>query len=420
MKKSNQNNASPYTSVLNGIKVIEVAQVAAVPMAGRHLADFGADVIHVEPRVTGDAWRTWRPGAPQPGKETTPDAYINYCWENFNRNKRSIALDLSNKHARAILNRLLTPADVFLTNLRSFERKRFDVEYDTLHKKFPRLVYGSLYGYGKTGPEKDYPAYDTISSWARTGVGSYFSNPGFPPFIGGAALGDNIAALGLAYGVALALYAREKTRVGQEIDVSLLHIGLYQLTYFISGVCSTGKDVADWGTPPREKSPNPLTLPYETKDKRWLLLSMPQSDRYWPKFCEALGKEELIGDARFFSSEKRTENCQSLFLILTEVFLIMDLSEWKTRLSGVIPYSPYQTFLEAVNDRQVRINKMIVPFKHPKHGPMDVIDNPVRLSEMPPTIRTPAPEIGEHTDEILLEYGYSHDEIQLFKNENVI
>jgi crotonobetainyl-CoA:carnitine CoA-transferase CaiB-like acyl-CoA transferase len=407
-------------SVLHGIKVVEVAQVAAVPMAGRHLADFGADVIHIEPPVTGDAWRNWQPGAPQQNVEGTQSPYINYCWENFNRNKRSITLNLATDSGREILYRLLSPADVFLTNLRSFERQKFQVEYNTLHQKFPHLIYGSLYGYGKAGPEKDAPAYDTISSWARAGLGYYFSHPGLPPFIGGAALGDTVAALGLALGVSLALINREKTGVGQEVDTSLLHIGMYQLTYFISGVCATGKDAKDWGTLPREKSPNPLILPYETKDNRWLLLSMPQSDRYWPKFCIAIGKEELIDDVRFFSSEKRTENSEALFRILTEFFLSRDLSEWKGRLSGAVPYSPYQNFLEAVADPQVRINNMLIPFEHPKYGRMEVIDNPVRLSDMPPTIRTPAPEIGQHTEEILLEYGYRRDDIERFKGEGTV
>jgi crotonobetainyl-CoA:carnitine CoA-transferase CaiB-like acyl-CoA transferase len=407
------------SSVLNGIKVVEIAQVAAVPMAGRHLADFGADVIHIEPPVTGDAWRTWRPGAPQTTDQDKQKSYINYCWENYNRNKRSITLNISKPGGKIILHKLLSTADVLLTNLRSFERKKFQVEYATLHPKFPRLIYGSLYGYGKAGPEKDYPAYDTISTWARTGLGKFLSYPNAPPFIAGGALGDNVAALGLAYGVLLALFAREKTGTGQEIDVSLLHTGLYQTTYYIAGVCASGKDPADWD-PPREKTLNPLILPYQTKDNRWLLLSMPQSDRYWPIFCQAMGQEDLIADSRFYSAEKRTENCESLIKILTELFLSKDLSECKSNLSGVVPFSPYQSFLEVVNDPQVRINNMLVPFQHPKYGKMDIIDNPVRLSEMPSTIRMPAPEVGQHSEEILREYGYSSEDIERAKNEGVI
>jgi len=248
-----------------------------------------------------------------------------------------------------------------------------------------------------------------------------FANPiQLPPSIGGAALGDNIAGLGLAFGVSLALFHREKTCKGQEIDISLLHTGLYQNTYFIAGVCSTGKAPEDWGTPPREKAPNPLILPYETKDGRWLVLAMPQSDRYWPQFITIMGKEELVTDPRYYTAEKRTENSESLVILLTDIFHSFTLTECKSRLNGVIPFSPYQTYLEAVNDPQVVINNMLVPFQHPKYGTMKVIENPVHLSETPATIRTAAPEIGQHSEEILLENGYSKKDIEQFQKRGVI
>ena len=407
---------------LDGIKVVAVAQVAAVPMAARHLADFGAEVIHVEPPATGDSWRTFRPGAVALASrvgEASEEEYIDYNWENFNRNKRGVAIDLSQKEGQGIVHRLLSRADVFLTNLRLYEREKFGLEYDTLHQLYPRLVYGSLTGYGKEGPEKNNPAYDTISYWSRAGAGHLFSTPIAPPFIDGGAFGDNVAGLGLAFGVMTALFVRERTGLGQEVDTSLLHTGVYQTTFFLAGAQATGLDIKDWGSRVREDARNPLSLPYQTKDGRWLVLAMPHPDRYWSKVCRAIGREDLEHDPRFQSFEPRIENHAALFHILEEVFLSKVLDEWKSRLVG-IPFSPYQDFLEVLKDPQARANDMFVPFDHPTHGTMEVIANPVKLSDTPATIRLPAPEFSQHTEEVLAEYGYGWEEISRFKEQGVI
>ena len=405
---------------LHDIRVVEVAQVAAVPMAGRHLADFGAEVIHVEPKSTGDSWRAFEPGKNAINMCTGANGYINYNWENFNRNKKSIGLDISTDLGYHILTRLLSNADIFLTNLRIFERKKYNLEYEILHAQFPKLIYGSLTGYGKEGTETNSPAYDSISWWARSGMGYLFSTPGVPPFIDGGAIGDSAAGFGLALGIMTALFVRERTGIGQEVDLSLLHTGIYQLSYYLSGSFSSKKDYREWGTLSREDTLNPLILPYETQDGRWLLLAMPQSDRYWAKFCQVIGRIDLVGDGRFSSFLVRAENHKVLFQIIKDVFLSKPLSHWKTKLTNVIPYSPYQNFLEVINDPQARINDVFVPSEHPTHGTIEVIDNPIRLSETPATIRTPAPEFGQNTEEVLLENGYSWDDIQKFKNEGVI
>ena len=311
-------------SALSGVKVVDVSQVAAVPMAARHLADFGADVIHVEPPATGDSWRTFRPGAaaltPRAGEPSDTD-YIDYNWESYNRNKRGVAIDLSQQDGQGIVRRLLSRADVLLTNLRLFEREKFGLEFETVHQLHPRLVYGSLTGYGKEGPDRNNPAYDTTSYWTRAGPGHLFSTPMLPPFIDGGGFGDNVAALGLAFGIMTALFVRERTGVGQEVDLSLLHTGVYQTTFFVSGTMATGLDIEDWGSRNREEVRNPLTIPYQTKDGRWLLLAMPHPDRYWSKLCRAIGREDLEHDPRFESFEPRIENHAALFHILGEVFL---------------------------------------------------------------------------------------------------
>jgi len=408
---------------LEGIKVVDVSQVAAVPMAARHLADFGADVIHVEPPVTGDSWRAFRPGATTPGFGSSPvndPDYVDYNWENYNRNKRGVVIDLSQEKGQKIIHRLVSDADIFMTNLRLFERKNFNLEYDTLHRLYPRLIYGSLTGYGRKGPENNNPAYDTISYWSRAGVGHLFSMPAAPPFIDGGAFGDNVTALAIAFGLMTALYVREKTGVVQEVDLSLFHTGVYQLTFFLSGTFSSGLDVKNWSTSRnREDAPNPLILPYETKYGRWLLLAMPQSDRWWSRFCRAIGREDIEGDPRFGSFETRAAHHSVLLKILEDTFHSKTLVEWKTCLEG-IPFGAYQNFLDVIEDPQAKANDFFVPYDHPTHGPIEEIANPVNLSKTPASIRMPAPEFGQHTEEVLLEYGYTWEDIAQFKQEGVI
>ena len=408
---------------LEGIKVVDVSQVAAVPMAARHLADFGADVIHVEPPLTGDSWRAFQPGAPisevNPGQIDNTD-YIDYNWENYNRNKRGVVIDLSQEKGQQIIYRFLSKADVFITNLRLWERERYNLEYDTLRQRFPQLIYGSLTGYGKKGPDSNNPAYDTISYWSRGGVGHLFSMPTVPPFIDGGAFGDNVAALGIAFGIMMALFVREKTGVVQEVDLSLFHTGVYQLTFFLSGTLSSGLDIKDWSTSRRrEDAINPLILPYETKDGRWLLLSMPQSDRYWSRFCRAIEREDIANDPRFDSFESRAENHSDLLDIMEGAFRSKTLAEWKTGLKG-LPFGVYQNLLEVINDPQARANDFFTPYDHPTHGRIEQIANPVNLSETPATIRMPAPEFGQHTEEVLLEYGYTWEDIEQFKQQGAI
>ncbi|HEY91444.1 MAG TPA: CoA transferase [Dehalococcoidia bacterium] len=410
------------THILEGIKIVDLSQVAAVPMAARHLADFGADVIHVEPPHTGDSWRSFRPGSSiyeTPGSDIPADGYIDHNWENYNRNKRSIILDLSQAEGKEIIHKLISEADVFMTNQRLYEREKFGLEYETLHEKYPRLIYGSLTGYGKKGPEKNNPAYDVTSYWTKAGTSHLFSMPELPPFIDGGGFGDNVAGISLAFGLMMALFGREKSGVGQEVDLSLFHTGIYQLTFFLAGTIATGRDYRDWAIRSREEKKNVLDMPYETKDGRWLLLAMPQPERWWPRFCHAIGREDLEHDPRFESFESRIENRDILFEILKDTFLTRTLVEWKPALSG-IPFAPYQNLLEVIEDPQAKANDIFVELNHPTHGLMKVIDSPVKLSENPATMRRFAPEFGQHTEEVLLECGYTWEDISKFKEQGIV
>ncbi len=408
---------------LEGIRVIDVSQVAAVPMAGRHLADFGADVIHVEHPVVGDSLRAVQTGTGL-ATGTPPPPGFKYYWENYNRNKRSITVDASQDAGREILYKLVRTADVYLTNMRPYERDKFKLDYGTLSQLNPRLIYASLTGYGKKGPERNSPGYDHTAYWPRTGISHRVTiaaraSPEAIPASFVPSFGDNVAGLALAFGITMALLVRGKTGAGQEVDTSIFQAGVYQNSWDICASLVTGRDCDP--IPPREDAPSPLMMVYMTKDKRWLVLCMPQSDRYWPKFCQAVEKQELVPDPRFNSLENRMLNHTALFRILEEVLSKKTLDEWRPILSGAgLSWGPYQNFLEVIKDPQARANNFFIPFNHPEWGPVEVVASPVNLSETPGTVRTPAPEFSQHTEQVLLELGYGWPDIERLKQNKVI
>ena len=206
---------------LEGIKIIEVAQWAAAPMGGRLLADLGADVIHVENPVTGDAYRYFQstPDNPLNAGRGVP-YHINYNWECYNINKRGITLNLDSEQGRGIFYKLIEQADVFISNLRPYELEKFQLDYETLSKINPRLIFASLTGYGLTGPDRNSPGYDIISYWSRAAIPYLLDALGFRP-----AIGDNLGGLMLAFGIMSALFVRERTGIGQAVDTSLFNLG---------------------------------------------------------------------------------------------------------------------------------------------------------------------------------------------------
>ncbi|MBW1710777.1 MAG: CoA transferase [Deltaproteobacteria bacterium] len=435
------------SKALDDIKVIDVSQVAAVPMCARHLADFGADVIHVENAKTGDSWRNLQAGAGG-GPAGTPSD-IPYNWEAYNRNKRSLGLDLSKENGRKIVYKLVKDADIFLTNLRLSERKKLGMEYETLKKINPRLVYGSVTGHGLNGPDNDMPAYDTTVYFARSGIHHMLT---FPGMAAGPdprpALGDNVAALGLAFGLMTALHARDKIGQGQEVETSLLYTGIYQLTFDMAGTLVTGEDhtqyrldnyegteeeikerdeliagvqaaVGRLGAFYRARHPNPLANTLVTKDGKVVRFNALQPDRYWTKFCKIFEIEDLEHDPKFATIEARQENRKELNHILEEGFSKKTLDEWRPLIAD-IPSSPFHTLVDVMNDPQAKANDWFPTFDHPSYGPMKIMANPINLSETPATVRLPAPEFSQQTEEVLLEAGYTWDEIAQFQDEKVI
>jgi len=422
---------------LEGVKVVDLSQWAAAPMAARILGDLGADVIHVEHPVRGDSCR----GLQTMAKFVSPaQSDISYLWQNYNRNKRGVTIDVSQKDGQEILHRLLEKADVFVTNMRPFELERYSLEYDTLSRLYPRLIYGHLTGYGKRGPDRDLPAFDITSYWSRGGIPHRLAPFGTaaPEFV--VAFGDNIGGMALACGIITALFVRERTGRGQEVDTVLYQVGLFQLSGDISGALVTGQDYQEWRRKPPEEMvakvkeaiaplwnfnrgglPNALNAPYKTKDGREITLLMMQSDRYWPGFCQAIQREKLEQDPRFESFEAREKNVTTLMHTLDEIFMTKTFDEWKHRLAEMgIPFAYDQNYHEIIADPQARANDFFVPLDHPTYGRIEVLANPINLSETPADVRMPAPEFSQHTEEVLLEHGYTWEDIGQFKQNSVI
>lgn len=397
------------TLALNGIKVVELAQLAAAPMAGRHLADMGAEVIHIEHPVRGD---TWRGIMVAPGDTST----INWNWENYSRNKKSVTIDVFKPGGKEIITKLIQEADVFLTNMRPFELEESGLQYGALNTNNPGLIYASLTGFGKEGPDKNEPGYDHTAYWARSGIAHMVMPDNIPPDFRVGAFGDNLGGMALAFGITAALFARERTGLGQEVDISLFNLGVYQLSFSIAQTLMTGQEQVRIG---RKEMPNALMNTFQTRDRRWLLLSILQPDRYWGRLCQAIDRPELENDPRFESFMSRIENHITLLEILEETFSTRTLEEWKTRLAG-IPFAPIQNLQEVVTDQQAKENDFFATFDHPTFGPVEMVANPIKLSKTPATIRTRAPEFSEHTEEVLLDLGYSWDEIAGFKKAGVI
>lgn len=397
---------------LEGIRVLELASWVFGPHMGRLLADMGAEVIKVEDPRGGDPARGlvkmsgW-----------LPVGRFNFLFEHDNRNKRSIAVNLLQDEGREIIYKLLPKTDVFLTNVRVAALRRLGMDYETMASIHPELIYCLLTGWGLKGAEKDSPAFDYVA-FAKSGIMGSMGEPDAPPPQQVRALGDLAGASMGAYGTLLALFHRERTGVGQLVHVSLLGAEIEMGGLNIQATLATGLDV------PREcrkKMLNPLCNCYRAKDGRWIQLYMPQSDPYWSGFCRVMGIEHLEHDHRFESMAKRMEHSEELIAILDGIFVTRTTAEWKQRDQEVeLVWQVVNSFAEAAADPQVSENEYVMDFDHPTAGWIKMVGFPVQLSKTPGKITAAAPELGQHTEEIMQELGYTWDEIVRLKDERVI
>lgn len=403
------------THLLKGIRVLELGSFVAVPAAGTILADLGAEVVKVEHPVTGDPGRGLDVN---PKGVITHEGGLNISFELLNRGKKSIAVDLANPLGQDIIHRLASQFDVVVTNLTPHRQERYHVRYEDLSAVNEALIYVVLTGYGMKGPEKNRSGFDYAAFWARSGLMAMLGQVGTPPVQERPAMGDLTTALSLTTAVGMALFERTRSGKGQLIETSLLHTGMW--------VMSTDLAVALKDREPvrrnlRSDVINPIFNFYEAKDGKWLQLVMVHADKYWPRFCRALEMEELIGDARFNSLQKRSENNIELIDILDKRFAKKTRAEWAERLEAEeCMWGTIQSLDEVIDDSQAAANGYFLDMRHPSEGDFVLVSPPLKFSRTPGEALGVAPEFGQHTEEQLLSVGYSWGDIARLRGGGAI
>jgi crotonobetainyl-CoA:carnitine CoA-transferase CaiB-like acyl-CoA transferase len=396
----------------DGLRVVELAQWVFVPVAGALLADWGADVVRVE-RPEGDPYRALATQG-----IGTDGGGINLSVALANRGKRSVALDLRSAAGREALDRLLATADVFLTNFRPGALARLGLDADTLTERFPRLVYARGHGFGARGPGADRQGYDASAFWAQGGMAHVLTPPDRDMPIGQrGAMGDRNGAMALAFGIATALLRRERTGEGGVVDVSLLATAMWTLSSDVLAALAGGKPRAMGG---RQGYVNPLVGAYRTGDGRHIQLVFLEADRYWAPFCELIGRADLAADPRFADLRARATHKDACVDELTAEFAKRTFEEWKELLDGLdAPWAPVQAVEELLTDEQVLANDYLGEVSL-EGGPTYRLPNvPVQLDGRPAALRR-SPEHGEHTEEILLDLGYSWEQLAELKDAGAI
>ena len=394
------------TGPLKGIKVVEMGIWVAGPAAGAVLGDWGAEVVKIENPAGGDPVR----GLLALGFPV--ELPVNPSVELDNRNKRSVAVDVHTPEGRAVVRRLLRHADVFVTNLRLAALARVGLAYADLRAECPRLIYAALSGYGTRGPERDRAAFDYAAFWARAGAMASLGDPDGPPPTQRPAMGDHPAGLALAGAVCAALFHRERTGVGQELHLSLFQAGLWMMATDIQTCLITGLAP----TPTGRAVPNPLWNHYKAKDDKWFHLVMLQADRYWPRFCAAIDRPDLVADERYADVVARAQHSRELIAALDEIFATRGRAEWAERFDRFeLVWGPVQGIAEVVQDPQARALGAFASVPHRRGEPIEVLRSPVEFGATPASIRRPGPELGEHTEEVLLEHGYDWDDLARLK-----
>jgi crotonobetainyl-CoA:carnitine CoA-transferase CaiB-like acyl-CoA transferase len=404
--------SEPRDQPFEGVRVVELAQWVFVPVAGALLADWGAEVVHIEP-TAGDPYRglaTQGIGAESGG--------VNLSLALANRGKRSIALDIRHEEGLSVLHKLLASADVFLTNMRPGALQRAGLDADVLTTRYPGLIYARGTGFGATGPDADQAGYDATAFWARGGLAHMLTPPERDyPISQRGAMGDRNGALALAFGVAAALLKRTRTGAGSVVDVSLLATAMWTLSSDLLAALGGAEP-----TPASGRGPlvNPLVGVYRTKDGRHISLVFLQPDRYWADFCRLIGRRALIDDPRFRDMAARRENAAACVTELDHEFAKRTFDEWKTLLSELdAPWAPVQSVSELLTDPQVEANGYVGDVVLDGAVAYRLPAVPVQFDGEAPPMRR-APEHGEDTEALLLEAGYDWEQIAELKEAKVI
>lgn len=396
---------------LEGYKVVEMGLWVAAPSAALVLGDWGADVIKIEP-PTGDPFRGLFASA------LGVEVAVNPPFELDNRGKRSVVLQLDNEEGRKIAYQILEGADVFVTNMRPRALTEHGLDYETLHERFPRLVYGQVTGYGPYSEAKDTAAYDIGAFWSQAGVGMSLTPPGkdIPQQRGG--MGDHMTGQGLAGAVCAALLARERTGEGQHVSVPLVRMGVYMMGWDTMLSLRMGVPTIAYD---RFHAVNPIIDCYKSGDGRWFWLLLLQADRHWGDLCRSVGREDLMTDERFSNIEVRRNNAPQLVDELDKTFATKTMEDWAALFQEHnVWWAPVNYIHEAINDPMVRGAGTFVDVPAPEGEKVEMVATPADFSETKWAPRGMPPELGQHTEEVLLELGYDWEQIVALKERGAI
>ena len=401
--------------LLEGLKVIDAGSFIAGPVSTTILSDFGADVIKIEPPKIGDSLRHLIART----KRVNPVSDKDYCWHLTSRNKKSLALNLGDPKGQRILQELVKASDVFVTNMPKRIRDKLKINASDLLPLNERLIYGSLTGYGEDGPDSHRTAFDTMAWWARSGLmdivrPSDNSTPGMPPI----GMGDQPTGVSLFASIMTALYRREKTGKGGEVNTSLMANGAWSNGSFIQAALFD----ADFPERKTEVTPHPFGGRYETKDGRYLLLAIIDAAKEWPKLLKALDMEYLNSDERFSTFQKMNENHQELYKELEKVFKQYDLSKIVEKLRfSEVTFGILSKSTDHKKDEQFLKSEVLVNFSKDSFETESLtVNSPVFLKDEPKKIPSRGPNLGEHSKEVLSGIGIDSNELDKLKEDGVI
>jgi crotonobetainyl-CoA:carnitine CoA-transferase CaiB-like acyl-CoA transferase len=378
---------------IEGIRVVELGVWVAGPAAGGILADWGADVIKIEPPA-GDPARMF-------GRMLGCDLGVNPPFEMDNRSKRSVVLDLATDEGRAVALELVSDADVFVTNIRPGGLHRVGLDFEAVAAVNPRLVYGLITGFGETGPDADRAAYDVAAFWSRAGLAHLLTRPGdTPPFQRGG-MGDHLAGMTLAAAICAALVARDRTGQGQLVSTSLYRQGAYTVSFDLNTYLLTGQPIA---IGQRETMGNPCMNNYAAADGRRFWIVGLEAGRHWPALCNVVGRPDWLTDPRFADARTRAAHSAELIAELDEIFATKTLEEW-TKVFAAEPeffWSPINTIEDVVSDEQFHAAGGIV-YVPDSESTVPMVATPADFHGTPSAPRATAPALGQHTGEVLAD-----------------
>lgn len=389
---------------LKGVKVVDLSTYAAAPVIGRIMADWGAEVIKVEPPA-GDPWRHFGPTLGVPSVDDENPAY-----DLVNGYKRHIGINLKTEAGRKVMDELLEQADVFITNVRLQSLKKMKLSYEDLAPRFPHLIWGHISGFGNLGPDCDRPGFDIVSYWARSGAMVDLCQPGAGPITPPYGFGDVPSGTTLLAGVCAALVQQKLTGKGRKVSVSLYGTAIWNVGMMIATAQDAYRD--QWPKS-RKNPPSPLSSAYQAKDGEWLILGILEPARYWAPLCEnVINRPDLAYDERFNSVPAAKKNADVLVDILDEAFAKEPIAVWEERLSAAdIAYDRVAHFYEVSNDPQAWANGYLTEVTF-RNGNKAVLPNsPVQFDNMPAPAINNVGLVGQDTREILHELNYSDEQI---------